>query len=54
MTGYDAYDALLYFFAHIARVGNKGKEIGEPVICVMESWLEPLTGCVLAWLRCAK
>jgi hypothetical protein len=28
MTGYDGYDALLYFFAHIARV--KDKKWGNP------------------------
>jgi hypothetical protein len=30
----DTCDAWLYFFAHIARENNKGKEIGGRVTCV--------------------
>ena len=37
MTVYDGSDALLYFFAHIARESNKQKEIGGRVICVMDT-----------------
>jgi hypothetical protein len=42
MTVHDGSDALLHFFAHIARVSNKRKEIGARVRCVMSVMSDPL------------